>query len=287
MKRQKQKVKKMKLWNQPWADDCFRHGLAVQRTMKICRRQRGFSLTEVLLAVATLAVGMLFVGGTFLVSVHMTTVASERTTASIAADEAFAKIRIFGLNPSGLAYNSQTPAEKLIAQLDPNLPKVEVAYPSTQTSGPKQYYWSALCRLAADPNDPNLVANPRTVQVTVFVSRKVGASPKFPGGHGWPVRMPVVVTGTAGANVLTIADPDPTVNKETWINDGCTIVDDETGQLYRVRERQPQPGNSNDAVVLDKPWRGPSAPKLVWVVCPPTGGGRYPCVAVYQKVIRF
>ena len=67
--------------------------------MKLTFRIKGFSLTEVLLAVATLAIGMSFVGGTFLVGVHLSTVATERTIAAVAADEAFAKIQLYGLDP--------------------------------------------------------------------------------------------------------------------------------------------------------------------------------------------
>jgi Tfp pilus assembly protein PilV len=55
----------------------------------------GFSLTEVLLAIGTLAVGMLFIAGVFPVGIHFTTIASERTIAAVVTDEAFAKIRLY------------------------------------------------------------------------------------------------------------------------------------------------------------------------------------------------
>ncbi|MCJ7673995.1 MAG: hypothetical protein MUO33_02460, partial [Sedimentisphaerales bacterium] len=61
---------------------------------------KAFSLTEVLLAVATLAIGMLFIAGTFLAGIHLTAVAAERTTAAVVADEAFAKIKLYGINPA-------------------------------------------------------------------------------------------------------------------------------------------------------------------------------------------
>ena len=57
--------------------------------------REGFSLTEVLIAVGLLAVGMLFIAGAFPVSIHFTTVATERTIAPIVADEAFAKCRLY------------------------------------------------------------------------------------------------------------------------------------------------------------------------------------------------
>jgi len=85
-------------------------------------RHRGFSLTEVLLAVGTLAVAMLFIAGTFLVAVHFAMVTTERTTAALAADEAFAKIRLYGVNPGSLQ------VDRMVRfAVDPN----ESAYPST------------------------------------------------------------------------------------------------------------------------------------------------------------
>ena len=57
----------------------------------------GFSLIEVLLAVGIIAVGMLFIAGVFPVGIHFTTIASERTIAAVVADEAFAKIRLYGV----------------------------------------------------------------------------------------------------------------------------------------------------------------------------------------------
>ncbi|MCP4452964.1 MAG: prepilin-type N-terminal cleavage/methylation domain-containing protein, partial [Planctomycetes bacterium] len=45
------------------------------------RRQSGFSLTEVLLAIATLAIGMLFVGGTFVLGIHFSRLSTEQSIA--------------------------------------------------------------------------------------------------------------------------------------------------------------------------------------------------------------
>ncbi len=56
----------------------------------------GFSLVEVLIAIGILAVGRLFVAGTFPVGIYFTAVASEKTTAAVVADEAFAKIQLYG-----------------------------------------------------------------------------------------------------------------------------------------------------------------------------------------------
>jgi hypothetical protein len=252
----------------------------------------GFSLMEVLLAVGTLAVGMLFIAGVFPVSIHLTTVATERTIAATVADEAFAKIKLYGFLPATdvnwvTAAAGQTPFE-YVALTQP--PMDYFAYPSTPTDDPnsKKYWWSAICR-RIDIND---------VQVTVFVSRKAGAS-KFNAlsllspftftTADRPVAVPVEVTGTAGDYELTITE---NVGNKTWINDGYTIVDGALGQIYRVLERyRDDPAtpliDESQIIRLDKSWQGGTLPGYVWVVPPPVGGGRYPCIAVYQKVINF
>ncbi len=240
--------------------------------------RHGFSLTEVLLAVGLLAVGMLFIAGVFPVSIHFTTVATERTIAATVADEAFAKIKLYGFLPItdvnwGAA--GQSSFEK-VASTQP--PTVCFAYPSTNDLNSK-YWWSAICRRVG----------PSDVQVTVFVSRKVGMTTTYYmrnplGALGTIDRpVPVFVSVTAGsrADELLIND---TLGLSNFINDGYTIVDDTTGNIYRVLERYA--ANPN-VIRLDKDWLG--TPSRVWVVPPPSsfGGGRYPCIAVYQKIIRF
>jgi len=234
-----------------------------------CRiKKGGFSLTEVLLAVGTLAIGMLFIAGVFPVSIHFVTVATERTIAAVAADEAFAKVKLYGVNLALLSDVNQTQLEFVSP-----IPFAEFAYPSTPTSDPnsKRYWWSAICRQVG----------PTDVQVTVFVSRKVGQATTYYGYD--PDRpnafaVPVMLTG----GVLQIDSL-----YKSFINDGYTIVDNETGQIYRVLERY---GANFDFLRLDKDWQG-GVSGSVWVVPPPVVGGvtsgRYPCIAVYQKVMRF
>lgn len=237
------------------------------------RQHKGFSLVEVLLAVATLAIGMIFIGGTFFAGIFLATIATERTIAATAADEAFAKIKLYGVNPAdpNLATNRLTP----FVQLNPIAPD-EFGYPSTKTQAEKQYYWSALCRrVNSDPTN-------RLVQVTVFVSRKVGTGTTYPGGARRPVPWQVGVSTVAGIgneNRLTINTP----GEEAFVHDGSTIVDNQTGWLYRVLRRNP---DVPDTIILDRVWQGGPADS-VWVVSPPIGGGKYPCIAVYQKLIRF
>ena len=62
-------------------------------------------------------------------------------------------------------------------------------------------------------------------------------------------------------------------------------MDNATGHIYRVLERYSAP---SDVVLLDRDWdAGPPNPTAVWVIPPPVNGGRYPCVGVFQKIIRF
>ncbi len=240
--------------------------------MKKIRRHNGFSLTEVLLAVGTLAIGMIFIGGTFMTGIHFSTIATERTIAAAATDEAFAKIELFGVNLAdpNLATDKLTPFE----MLNP-IAANEFTYPSTTGSSEKQYYWSALCR-PVYPGDAN-----RLVQVTVLVSRKVGSGTMYPGGASKPTPVQVGVSTVPGAgneNMLVIDSP----TEQAYINGGYTIVDSRTGMLYRVLRREIDAPNT---VILDSIWQGEA--DSVWVIPPPVGGGRYPCIAVYQKVIRF
>ena len=251
-------------------------------------RYGGFSLVEVLLAIATLAIGMMFIGGTFLAGVYFSTVSTERTMATVVANEAFSKIKIFGVDMAdpNLVVNGQKLFDYQVKPLyaprpiDPS----EFAYPSTRTLADKQYFWSALCR--RDPEDPN-----HALVVTVFVSRKVGTATQYVGPAGpmsWPVPMPIRVAGTVGSNVLTVVD-DP-----KWIGEGYTIVEDGSGQKYRVVERGVDPAQ----IILDpdNPWLGGNfvwavPPPLIrpWVPpAPPPVGGGGPCIVVYQtKGIRF
>lgn len=236
-------------------------------------QHKGFSLTEVLLAVATLAVGMIFIGGTFFTGIHLSTLATERTIAAVVADEAFAKIRLYGINPTDPALT--TDGLTRFETLNP-IAADEFLYPSTKTSGERQYCWSALCR-AVDTGSVS-----RLVQVTVFVSRKVGSTTTYPGGATTPVPVQVnvaAVSGPGSQNKLVISTP----GDQPYINGGSTIVDNQTGRLYRVMQRD---ADAPDTIVLDRVWQGAVAGS-VWVLAPPVGGGRYPCIAIYQKLIGF
>jgi len=223
-----------------------------------CEQKNGFSLTEVLLSVGILSIGMIFIAGVFPAAIYLTAISTERSIAA-AADEAFAKIKVYDVNDwtdPNFAAGRTVPVGSIS-----KMTSFEFLYPSIGTNfNDKQYYWSALCRQTGL----------RDVQVTVFVCRKVGS------GLNWQVPVPVVVSSTAKPDEISISN----VLDKTFINDGYTVVENTSGQIYRVLERYAD----TTVLKLDRKWLGGS---LVWVVPAPAGGGRYPCVAVYQKVIRF
>jgi prepilin-type N-terminal cleavage/methylation domain-containing protein len=250
--------------------------------MKEKWKNNGFSLTEILIAVGILSVGLLFLASTFSAGIRFTTIAYERTIASIAAEEAFAKIRLFGPD-SGLTENRQTPL------FDPNIiDPNEFAYPSTGADiTQKRYFWSALGRWVDNSS----------VQVTVFASRKTGPHlTYYVPGPGGTVSWPIIDNGfwpvPVKVDVLpfSINELEISTEEKTFINDGYTIVDDETGKIYRVLERYASP--DDNVILLDRNWEAgvlflANGGGSVWVVPPPINAGRYPCIAVYQKVIKF
>ena len=261
--------------------------------MRRTSRQSGFSLLETLLAVGTLAIGMVFVAGTFLAGVYFATLSTERTIATAVVDEAFAKIRLYGLDPNhaSLKTDEYVPYEQLVT-----VPTDECLYPSTSTSTDKQYCWAALCKRVG--------ADSRLVEFTVFVSRQTGSGTQYwtrAAGTDWPqvdqvdfprpLRVNIVpTTGTTVAGEVAIQDAvtDDSVDERMFVNDSAMLVDDGTGQIYRVLERY---ADAPERIRLDRPWTGTDLAAAggawVWVMPQPKSGGRDPLVAIYQKVLRF
>lgn len=236
-------------------------------------KHNGFSLTEVLMAVGILSIGMMLIATMFPVGIYLTSMAAERTMAAAVADEAFAKIQLYGLDTSSPGWNSPQYANCTdynnvsAVAIDPN----EFSYPSVDpcaTANP-QYYWSALCRLK-DPADPYML-----YQVTVFVARKTSQNLMYLGSER-PEVINISVQQTGPQNELQII----TAGQEKYINPPTTILDNATGRLYRVVDRV------NNMVTLDRDWTG-AAPTLIWLVPPPDSGGKNAGIEVYQRIMRF
>ena len=245
------------------------------------------------MAVSTLAVGMIFVGGTFLAGIYFATLSTERTIATVAADEAFAKMRLYRLNPydARLATDRFVPYEELV-----EIPESEQLYPSTDANSVREYSWAALCKRAEGNN--------RLVEVTVFIGRRIGTNTRYWAREAGedvldleevelprPVRLNVIQAAGDDEDELTIEDAvaSDETEEEKFVNDGATLVDDQTGQIYRVLERYA--GDNAGRIKLDRDWEGESLTGAdggwVWVVPRPATGGRSPLVAVYQEVLRF
>jgi Tfp pilus assembly protein PilV len=270
------------------------------------RQQHGFSLTETLMAVGTLAIGMTFIGGTFLTGIYFATLSTERTIGAVAAAEAFAKMRIFGLDVD----DPDLKSDGFVLYEDiAMLPAGETFYPSTRGDVDRQYSWSAICRRVSDANDANDVSDandtPRggeLIQCVVFVSREIGGDSSYRkrrSGANWPqletTRLPcpvrINIAQTAGMSdqvLVKDAVAGDAIDERTFVSQNSILVDDATGRIYRVLERdKAQP----ERITLDRVWEGGDLTTTdggwVWVVPPPVAGGRIPGVAVYQKIIRF
>jgi len=268
-------------------------------------RNNGFSLTEVLMAAGILVVGFMLIAGTFPVGIKLTSMAAERTIAAIAADEAFAKIRLYGVDfadpdwPGNLDPNvphTQSVNFQDVAgpYFDPN----ECRYPSADIGlQDKKYYWSALCRYTGN----------RGVQTTVFISRITGASLKYPDPNdpleptqivNYPEPIPVLIKTPPGGLINEI-DVDPEeIELAQYINENSVIVSGKTGQIMRVLERDRL---DSTKIILADTVDGSKLGKYIWVVPPSVGPipvfadpaklrpvkGRYPCVGVFQRVVGF
>ena len=266
--------------------------------MLTAKKQKGFSLAEVLMATGILALGMAFIAGVFPAGIHYTIISTERTMAAVVADEAFTKIRLYGVDvnlppPAGTGKLPDVLGgslgfwEFLPTPILPIQSHREFLYPSDIDINPddsdKQYCWSALCRriMGARPGDT-------LVQVTVFVCRKTAATTNYWRMSGaaitddslWPV--PVKVNVTAAANGYNIRIIDN--NQRTFITVGGMLIDNISGSAYRVLRRDP---DDSAIVELDKPWKGPTPSAEVWAVPAAVGGGRYPVIGVFQREILF
>jgi len=276
-------------------------------------KHNGFSLTEVLMAVGILSIGMMLIATMFPVGIYLTSVASERTMAAIVADEAFAKIQLYGYeNPFDSSYYQwifdyeQAHNDPCLGSnsgflrnydLFPDINEInpnEFSYPPVDPAmGNRQYYWSALCKkLNSDPCDTQY-------QVTVFVARKTSPNLTYywhdpyycydPNSSSRPRVIDVNVQKVPGEpnNMLKVL-----YGKAKYVNPPTTILvlgNNIPGRLYRVVDRI----NNADAnvITLDRNLdQDADDPNSIWFIPPPdpnTGGGKNADIEVFQRIIRF
>lgn len=256
--------------------------------MKTRKLQSGFSLSEVLIAVGILLIGFMMVAGTFPVGIHLTAVSTERTLAASAADEAFAKIKLYGIDTSETNFNYFRDFNDILPS-GIDIDASEFLYPS-DSSASQNYNWSAIFR-RSDANDIS------QTQVTVFVNRKLSSAIVFyeqdtdytpkknVTSNDPPKPILLGITGTQGSEKKIIEvstseyETDDTL--ASYVTDKSVILNGSDGKIYRVVDIDAE----NNLLFIDKSWEGPVYG--FWVVPPPVNGGRYPCVGVYQKIINF
>jgi hypothetical protein len=94
---------------------------------------------------------------------------------------------------------------------------------------------------------------------------------------------------TTTDNEIVVLDPvsSDSVDERTFVSNGSILVDNATGQMYRVMERS---ADELGKVVLDRDWEGADLSQdssWMWVVPSAATGGKNPGVAVYQETLRF
>ena len=265
-------------------------------------KSKGFSLTEVLFAAGILVIGFMLIAGTLPVGIKLTAMGTERTIGAVAADEAFAKIRLFGItDPALWPVNPNVDCVDYANDPQLNLNIDEYNYPSTDIRPDvKKYHWAAMCKY-------NMGLD--AFQVTVFVSRDRGLNTQYP--KPWdplnalpdplvryprPVPVPVEPVDAAG-NVIAVglamwADRiRVAAGFAGLITDESVLLDDRTGQIMRVLERFRNDPTFTIITLEDALFEVDAAPPLtpryVWVIPPAKGSGRNPCVGVYQRTIKF
>jgi prepilin-type N-terminal cleavage/methylation domain-containing protein len=229
-------------------------------------KNNGFTLAEVLMAVGILSIGLMLIATMFPAALYLTTVASERTMASIVADEAFAKIHLYGLSNSPHDINDYNDFTLMNSN--------EFSYPSVDpcSTDLRQYYWSAVYKKA----DPNYI-------FTVFVARKTSPSHTY---WQWrdgsfyqrPKLIRLDITAIQNNAEVTVTN----AGLAKYVNPPTAVLDNATCKIYHIIDR------NSTTVTLDRPWEDvPLSPDHIWLIPPPQSGGKNADIEVYQEIIKF
>jgi hypothetical protein len=123
----------------------------------------------------------------------------------------------------------------------------------------------------------------------------------------WPVPVKVQVSYAAFGKVITVGlntqfnASGETLTACRFFTEGCSIVEDKTGIIYKVLEMQDSPPKDGvrETLVLNNTFPNgginnnndpnfpPTGSPYVWVVPPAVGGTRSPCIGVFQSDITF
>lgn len=277
------------------------------------------------MAAGILAIGFMLVATTFPVGVALTARATERTLAAQVANEAFAKIKLYGIEPNpeitdpdgnpvcvdfyDIAGRFYTDNDSIGVDEESYADKM-FAFPSVHSylkPDEKKYHWSALCRYI----------DASTAQVTVFVSRLTGAGrvlyphpldPKNPDLYVERPR-PIRIKMDSDAADLTgseivVHDDDYIVAADEvplceYIEGECTLIEESTGIPLIVIEKSSYIDDDPDSeygprkLTLKEPLPGRivdivDANGYFYVYAIPkasTGNNRYPCIHTAQYTI--
>jgi prepilin-type N-terminal cleavage/methylation domain-containing protein len=254
--------------------------------MKSVAKNNGFSLTEVLMAVGILSVGIMLVATMFPVALYLTTVASEKTMASIVADQAFAKMRLYGIK----GMKETTIFNTYWTDMNDVIAADEYTYPSSD--GTWQYCWVPLCKkLNDDPCDMQYL-------VKLYIARKTNPNQRFYSNgilstsqttdRPIPINVKVVYNISKPKQLKILKSNGPIAE---YINPppSTAIVDNVSGRIFRIVSRD---SADADTVILDRSWDSDiGVPNEVWLL--PAAeikgepAGKNPDIEIYQKIIDF
>lgn len=242
------------------------------------------------MAAGILSVGIMLVATMFPAAIYLTTVASEKTFAAIVADQAFAKMRLYGIKT--VSDPNQTKIfRKYWEDMNDVIDFDEYTYPSFD--GKWQYSWVPLCKkLNDDPCDLQYL-------VKLYVSRRTNPNQKFfsSGTLNSYSDMPIPLCVKVGYNrakpkQLTI----PKYLNNPVVEFVCpppatAIVDNFSGGVFRIISKDDE-DVTGETVTLDRSWdKDIGDPNEIWLlpaaVIDKKPAGRNPDIEVFQKIITF